>query len=251
LALRVVEAGERVVMPLAAVDLDDQAQRGPAQVGVDGAGRQAVGLVALGPLETRPNDQVEDAVLERASRRLGAEIEDASRQPLEVAGGELRGAERALGGALVGNPRDVDDRAELRRHRDALDDDPLDVPAAVRLDAWVMVLGRSRDVERPAVPLDEVVECGRGVVREDGSVAAGLDSREPAAFERDVVVANSVNTAVKGVEVPSPHANPDRDLVEAACAKLVKRQHAPLPSRELRHRDVGLRGRWVSLRLTF
>jgi hypothetical protein len=76
---------ERVRVPLAAVDLDDQALLGPAQVGVDDAVREDVRRVDLGMREAGFEDEIENDIFEGAGGWSGADGPKAFREPGEFA----------------------------------------------------------------------------------------------------------------------------------------------------------------------
>jgi hypothetical protein len=71
LALRVVGAGDRVVVPLTAVGLDDQALSRPAEVRDQAAAVEGQRDVDVRWLEAGIEDEVEDDVLQLGARGLG------------------------------------------------------------------------------------------------------------------------------------------------------------------------------------
>ena len=189
-----------------------------------------------------PNDEVQRIVLERAVRPVSAQVDDprgssARSSALKRA---CRSARLTIRSSSV--LREIDEGAQLRRDRDALVDRALDGDAAVRVNPRMTVLGRSRDVDRPPVPLHEVPQRRGRVVAEHRVGPTRLHRRQPAPLQRNVVVPPGVHAVIEAVKDAPLDPDPDRHRRQAAREQIVVIEDTPLARGEARGLAIGIRG---------
>jgi hypothetical protein len=217
LALGVVLARDRVVVPGGAVGLDDEAVVRPAEVGDHAAAADRQRDVHVRAREPAALDESEHDVLEVASRRRGIGSEEAGdprragagrkavRRLDELRHGDEAVSERLAEGAadrmLVEDAGDVDQGSGDGGHRQRAE--ARDVSSAeclTAVDAYLAVAPRRRAGDRhlwePVIPDHDLVRRRRREVAEARVGPARQDGGEEPAVQRQSGVPDGIHAAV-------------------------------------------------------
>jgi hypothetical protein len=217
LALDVILAGERVIVPGGAVGLDDEPAIRPAEVRDHATTVEHQWAVDIRRLQPGGSDEIQDDILEdgaggcRARRHYTPDLRGPA-PPAEAPErlDEIARAEQVEGGRLSNEPAEravwkprgeIEHGANRRRDENAAvvpNVATVHAPRAVEAEASIRARSRAdqRDLQPPLLPLEEPPERRRGVVAEDGAWAGSQDRRKEPTLERNRRMPHGIDAAM-------------------------------------------------------